>query len=281
MRQINVDLIVQHLVNKFGVELEGTTTDDRAENCFFLTPKDIETSEGFKIKVTIGWRSLLFELILGTFAGDLLQHFANAAFEKKALLKKLIDSSKNKNGVFSIKINDTLCDVESIDNWPSEWKQFSFSLKIAPVDIEDIELKHKCIIDWAENYFSCFLALVPLEENEASFEQAGMPEGALKNVLVNKYERSLYNRTLCINYHGTCCKVCDFNFSTIYGKLGSGFIHVHHTTPISKINENYKINPIDDLIPVCPNCHTMLHKKDPPLTVHELKEIITSNKMPF
>lgn len=60
--------------------------------------------------------------------------------------------------------------------------------------------------------------------------------------------------------HGTACAVCGIDFEKVYGELGKGFIHVHHTVPIHTIGEEYTINPGKDLIPVCPNCHAMLHR---------------------
>jgi len=67
------------------------------------------------------------------------------------------------------------------------------------------------------------------------------------------------------------------NFASVYGGVGDGFIHVHHIVPVSVIGTGYIINPIDDLVPVCPNCHAMLHRKDPPYSVEEMKLIIRKN----
>ncbi|MBQ7426534.1 MAG: HNH endonuclease [Prevotella sp.] len=64
------------------------------------------------------------------------------------------------------------------------------------------------------------------------------------------------------------------DFEEKYGEIGRGFIHVHHLIPISSIGEDYVIDPINHLVPVCPNCHNMLHRKDPPLTPEELKKLI-------
>lgn len=101
-------------------------------------------------------------------------------------------------------------------------------------------------------------------------------EGVKKTILVNKYERSSIARAKCIEANGYNCKVCNFDFSNIYGELGEGFIHVHHLTPLHTIGENYKIDYANDLIPVCPNCHAMLHKKlnGKYYSIDELKEII-------
>lgn len=99
-------------------------------------------------------------------------------------------------------------------------------------------------------------------------------EGARKEVLVNVYERNKEARKECINYYGCKCTICDYDFKKVYGKIGEGFIHVHHLKPLSEINEGYKIDPIKDLKPVCPNCHAMLHRRVPPYTIDELKSII-------
>lgn len=85
-------------------------------------------------------------------------------------------------------------------------------------------------------------------------------EGLKKEIIVNKYERSSIARQSCINHHGLSCYVCEMNFESTYGEIGRGFIHVHHKTPISQIGKEYKIDYKNDLIPVCPNCHAMLHR---------------------
>ena len=65
-----------------------------------------------------------------------------------------------------------------------------------------------------------------------------------------------------------------FNQNKPSQKFGKNFIHVHHIKPLSEINQEYKVNPIKDLIPVCPNCHAMLYKKVPTYSLEELKNII-------
>jgi 5-methylcytosine-specific restriction protein A len=99
-------------------------------------------------------------------------------------------------------------------------------------------------------------------------------EGQKKTIIVNAYERNNEARKECISHYGLNCQVCMVNFGELYGELGEGFIHVHHLKLISTIGELYKIDPINDLKPVCPNCHAMLHRKNPPLTIIELKEIM-------
>lgn len=85
-------------------------------------------------------------------------------------------------------------------------------------------------------------------------------EGARYQVLVNRYERDQKARKRCIEKHGTTCCICKFNFGDVYGPEAEGFIHVHHLRPLSEIGSEYVIDPEEDLRPVCPNCHAVLHK---------------------
>ena len=99
-------------------------------------------------------------------------------------------------------------------------------------------------------------------------------EGAKKQVRVNAYERNPKARDACLKQYGRVCCVCEFNFETRYGEIGRDFIHVHHLNPISLTSGEYKIDPIRDLRPVCPNCHAMLHTTDPPLRIEELRGLL-------
>lgn len=103
-------------------------------------------------------------------------------------------------------------------------------------------------------------------------------EGAKKVITVNSYERNREARNMCIAVHGCKCAVCGMNFEDVYGELGRGFIHVHHVVPISSIGKEYELKPAKDLIPVCPNCHAMLHRKDPPYTINELTDKLKLKK---
>lgn len=101
-------------------------------------------------------------------------------------------------------------------------------------------------------------------------------EGAKKAVVVNAYERNPVARRKCLEHYGCTCSVCLFRFADKYGDLGADYIHVHHEIDLAEIGEEYEVDPINDLKPVCPNCHAMLHQKRPAYTIEELKRIIVS-----
>ncbi len=100
-------------------------------------------------------------------------------------------------------------------------------------------------------------------------------EGSRRLVHVNSYERSRKARNQYLAHWGHSCQVCGMNFLDSYGAIGEFYIHVHHLIPLSQIGHEYIVDPINDLRPVCPNCHAMLHTSDPPLTITSLKEVFS------
>lgn len=100
-------------------------------------------------------------------------------------------------------------------------------------------------------------------------------EGALRQIWVNAYERSREAREACLRQLGTKCKACLVDLGERYGEIGEGFIHVHHIRQLADIGDEYVLDPVADLVPVCPNCHAMLHRRRPPFSVRELRSMIT------
>ena len=97
-------------------------------------------------------------------------------------------------------------------------------------------------------------------------EEPGKPitEGAKKTITVNSYERDPRAKRICKDYYmkrdgRITCQICGFDFGEVYGPEYANKIHVHHIVPVSEIREEYIVDPINDLIPVCPNCHMILH----------------------
>lgn len=105
-------------------------------------------------------------------------------------------------------------------------------------------------------------------------EESLYKEGKAKQVYVNIYERDQNARKKCIEYYGYKCCVCGILLSDKYGTIGQDFIHVHHIKSLSTIKKEYTVDPINDLRPVCPNCHAIIHRRIPSYSIEELKEII-------
>lgn len=112
------------------------------------------------------------------------------------------------------------------------------------------------------------------ESSLESPETSIVSEGKVTRISVARYERNRIARWRCIMRWGIKCAVCAFDFEETYGSVGEGFIHVHHLIPISAIGEDYQLNPEEDLRPLCPNCHAMVHRTEPPRSIEEMIRIL-------
>lgn len=70
------------------------------------------------------------------------------------------------------------------------------------------------------------------------------------------------------------CEVCEFDFGVTYGSRGTGFIECHHIKPVATLAEGNKTH-INDLALVCANCHRMIHRARPWLSIEELKGLLS------
>lgn len=115
--------------------------------------------------------------------------------------------------------------------------------------------------------------LLPAEETEIE-----LTEGAVRQVNVTRHERNKALRQLCLRHYGYRCQVCGLDFEEKYGEIGRHFIEVHHLNPIAETDGEHALDPVTGLVPLCCNCHAMIHrggKDGMPMTLEELKAIWT------
>ena len=80
--------------------------------------------------------------------------------------------------------------------------------------------------------------------------------------------------------HRFACKLCGFDFGIRFGEEFSGKIEVHHIKSISEIGEECVVDPVRDLVSVCPNCHMRLNSKsDGVYGIEDLKQLKAGNGM--
>ncbi|WP_206602952.1 HNH endonuclease [Leptolyngbya ohadii] len=103
--------------------------------------------------------------------------------------------------------------------------------------------------------------------------QQNLVEGSICQVTINSYERNPEARRRCIEHYGATCCICGFNFEAKFGSIAQGLIHVHHLKPLSEIQHEYKVDPIADLRPVCPNCHVVIHLGGKTRSIEEVKAL--------
>lgn len=121
-----------------------------------------------------------------------------------------------------------------------------------------------------------FVTLPLSEPDPLSFETTVTSIEGKKIVTYGvRYERDPQLRVKAIKIHGAVCKACGFDFEKVYGEIGKGFIHVHHVKPISEYEGGKEVNPKTDLLPLCANCHAVVHRKPgETLTIDGLKSVI-------
>lgn len=104
------------------------------------------------------------------------------------------------------------------------------------------------------------------------------PEGRLLTRVHLRRERNRKlvesKKRLVLKEGGTLtCEVCAFDFKAEYGGRGDGFIECHHTKPLESLQPGGKTH-VRDLALVCSNCHRMIHRRRPWLTIDQLRETL-------
>lgn len=222
-------------------------------------------------EVHIWYRSgvrLIIEAHPQKHAAAMLTDMANAPEEKRNRFLAYLKLFKEKNAKVAAEVNGR---TDDFSEWPSDWR--NMSVRISKIEEHDFSFLDMAK-EWAVAACGMMLSLLNVE----AIEREGVIEGKKIQVLQTKYERNPINRQICLEKHGCTCKICGFDFENVYGAIGKGFIHVHHIEMISQREGEYIPDPYNDLIPVCPNCHAMLHSSTPPLMPEELIAIIYERK---
>ena len=119
--------------------------------------------------------------------------------------------------------------------------------------------------------FTAQTASVEFQVEEESMEYM---EGDLSFSYRKGYERNLEARKRCLEHHGFRCLSCELLMEERYGIAAREFIHVHHNSLISSSGGTYLVDPVRDLSPLCPNCHAIAHRRVPPFSIEELRNML-------
>lgn len=270
--------IARAVSGRFGVPFSGTP---RAPESGYpgveLRPVDVHGNEGFSLALDLSWRSLELSFRPGPFAGPLITQMGLAGPGPRLAFRRLAEDARSRGAAVTLVVNGET-QAAGEDGWPANWRQLDLRLRRSPavVNTEDYAANDAETEAWAIRFTGLVLALVPVErlDETAPPNPEGLPEGASIRIEVNRYERSRINRANCLALHGTRCKACDLDLGERYGEIGDGFIHVHHIVPVSKLGAGYIVDPLTDLVPLCPNCHAIAHRTDPPASVGSLQTMM-------
>ena len=119
---------------------------------------------------------------------------------------------------------------------------------------------------------------VPSNEPKTDYlqpaENEPLTEGKIRQVSLTIHERNRKYRQICLAEHGYVCAACGMDFEKFYGEIGREFIEVHLLERIADTDGEHEIDPKTDMVPLCSNCHSMIHRKKggKPFTLDELKQ---------
>lgn len=269
-----LDNSIEEVAKALGVALVLRKNSEDADSgySFAISLNGFKRPQKIEYRVREGLLSWTFELYLDHFPGELLHTMNQAFFKRRSDILGLLEAIKGETSELTFAVNDL--PVEEIIHG-SVWDTLEIRLKyrFKTEESRDIALTNALF-----GAFSILLVLITEDESDLDVGiEEGYEEGKHSLVLKNHYERSRVNRALCLKWNGFSCKACGLNMESVYGPLGSGVIHVHHLEPVSQLGVSTRVNPRTDLVPLCPNCHVIIHKKNPPLTIEELVFEIQKN----
>ena len=271
MYSIEEKSVKEYLENVYDIPFNVQRQNIYHDYIYDIYPKN-SNNELFEITIKIKDRlRIVMEVTPQKYSAFSIMDMSNASIEKKTLFVEYASQLEKRKAKIDFSINNMPCNALNYNEWPSAWNSYRLRVSRSPICAEDEVFNEVDIVtSWAVIIIGMLLSLL----NIIQIEDNAYEEGGVKKVEINRYERNPLNRELCLAANGYTCKICGFNFEEHYGELGHHFIHVHHIVPISFMSEAYIIDPLKDLIPVCPNCHAMLHRKDPPLYPEELRSIL-------
>jgi 5-methylcytosine-specific restriction protein A len=265
-------------MSRVGLTVVATPQMDKDGEFLDISLAESRPANSFVVRFRPGWRRAEASFIPGTFAAPLIAQMGNASTEGRQTFKAFVDSLIARRMRLSLSVNGG--DVLSVlpVQWPTQWTSCELSVRTAPLVInpDDIAQMHSLIADTVIPLLGMLASLIGVDDEKSA--ASSTLEGTPCQSLVTRYERKQINREACLALKGSVCVVCGFDFESHYGPLGSGYIEVHHTTPVSSMGPDYAINVATELVPLCANCHAMAHREDPPVSVARLQTIVAEHR---
>lgn len=265
MRNRVLQEILSRVSDECGIAFEGTEfSDSNYRKSFVVRDSSLTLGTGYKVYIRFLNARIQITVEFESIAKGVLLACYERLFDNYESIRGFTERNEFIRD-FDLRYNGQVFrDSSWMESKKNSVSELQFSIYSGLIDLENEEESlHK-----AFNFITPFLFLVfPYKEIES-----GESEGRVQEVVSNRYERSRKNRSICLAFHGHSCQGCGLLLENKYGSIASNFIHVHHINPISEAGEK-EINPIQDLVPLCPNCHSIVHLESPPLSIKRLKEL--------
>lgn len=242
-------------------------------------PSGLDSKHTFGIRLTLGWRRIEIAFEPGAFAAPLLAEMGRADVSGRAVFISTLSSCQAQGAEVRLRVNGQDRTWSDVALWSEPWTRLELTLRKGNIEIGDLDVGPdiEIVREWALRFVAAIIAILPLDDGAEELppdNQQGFSEGAGTTVTVNRYERDRRNRAAAIAIHGIRCKGCNMSFGERYGYSALGFIEIHHQVPVSKMGPGYIVDPARDLVPLCSNCHSVVHRQDPPLTIDQLRHLL-------
>ena len=256
--------------DRHRIRLELHDVDRFGNTIPALKPEEPAGIPLFAVAVQTTALGVLATLMPDAYAGNIVRLIGESAQADPQLWVQPVEDGAANAIRTTFFINDN---VVAPDHLPdTSWQNLEIECHSRISRYADNNTRVEIVADTASLCLALCLLGLDTEEFHAPAESA--PEGARTTVVANRYERSPRNRRACINHYGWLCWVCDLDFSEIYGPLGDGYIQVHHMVPVAEMGPGYRPDPVKEMVPLCSNCHSMIHRGESLLSPVELRELL-------
>jgi 5-methylcytosine-specific restriction protein A len=272
--------ISQAITGETGLPFEAQTGGGKGGEVWIeLHPAGYLPAETFLIRSAVGWRRIDIQLEMGAHAAELLAAMEQADITGRTLFSAVLAECVSDAATVEFSINGATADIRTSDTWPGNWSRLGLAIHrgMLPLNAGDPTEDERLILRWTGRMAAAVVALLPVEDSSPADQLPdveGLPEGAKVRVEINRYERDRRNRAAALAIHGYGCHACQLNLEELYGAAAAGLIEVHHVTPVSTLGDGYVVNPAVDLVPLCPNCHAVAHRRVPPFSVAEIASML-------
>lgn len=277
MNEDEAKLVVAKIAVRLGVGLQVAEVEWAGARSFGMRLAGLENSQSFSIGLELLPRRAEAILVMDGFAGEVIRSMQANLIANQGLWPDMIVDAEE-NGVRTLVSVNGVHVSGGVDDPDNIWHSLDIECSKRVSKFEKAPLDS--LVEVGAACLGLVLAVLEIDWADEDVEE-GATEGGVTHVVSTRYERSPINRLRCIQYYGVTCWVCDSDFGRTYGHLGDGFIEVHHRTPVSQLGPGYVIDPKRDLVPLCSNCHSMIHRQNPPFAPDELRAMLGLPEKPI
>jgi len=273
----SLSAILSRLSSELGVELIPVDNSTDKANPYAVRFGGLDMNRSFSLVLSRSWKTTQIRLEADSFAGEVVKYLCNQINTNRVNFGAAIEANQDEFSSITVELDGRAFFGSGAGLSENPELTFEVETLTSESSIEYGLLNEK---EEGALRFAVMLIASVLPIEMATFRHAdevlGYPEGAVSKVLVNRYERDPRNRREAIAIHGKSCLACNFNFHEKYGELGDEYIVVHHTVPVSQMGNDYLVDPAKDLVTLCANCHAMVHRHNPPISVADLRKILSN-----